>query len=105
MKLFIYLLFISSCLNSWSLDLNEAKLQGFVGEQINGYIGIVRGANGELIDMVRSINQQRYDHYHAIAQRNGTKTKQVELVGGRKALDKTPTGFYVKSFDGQWRKR
>lgn len=103
-RLAVLVLFSFSC-SSWGLDLTEAKLLGFVGEQVNGYIGIVKGATGEITQLVRQINQQRYDQYKTIASRNSTKLKQVELVGGRRALAKTPTGYYVKSFDGRWRKR
>ncbi|OIQ03176.1 MAG: DUF1318 domain-containing protein [Zetaproteobacteria bacterium CG06_land_8_20_14_3_00_59_53] len=83
-------------------DLRSAKAAGYVGEQPNGYLGIVPGAPGDVPGLVADINQQRRAAYQNIAQSNGTSLGTVEQLAGRKAIEKTPAGQFVQSPSGQW---
>jgi len=87
--------------NAWAADLHQAKAAGQVGEQINGYLGIVSNAPG-VPALVQSINQQRRAIYQSIAQKNGTSLQAVESLAGQKAISKTPSGQYVQSASGAW---
>lgn len=86
---------------AWSADLHSAKAAGQVGEQPNGYLGIVRNEPG-VSALVQSINQQRRAAYQNIARKNGTSLQAVEQLAGRKAIEKTPSGQYIMTPSGQW---
>ncbi len=91
---------------SWAIGLHEAKAQGLVGEQANGYLGLVkRPASAEVKALMRSINAKRRQHYQSIAQRNNTALNVVEALAGKKAIERTPSGQYVKLPSGRWVKK
>jgi uncharacterized protein len=91
---------------SWSLTLEEAKAQGMVGEQPNGYLGIVQpGASAEVQALVNNVNQKRRQTYEDIARRNSTKLEAVEMLAGKTAIDNTRPGNLVRSPSGQWVKK
>lgn len=87
--------------NAYALDLQTAKAQGYVGEQANGYLGIVKNASG-VQALTNDINSRRRAHYEKIAQRNKTSLQVVETLAGKKAIDKTPHGQYVRDPSGNW---
>ena len=84
--------------------LEEAKRAGIVGEQANGYLGVVdaRGTPAARA-LVNDINDQRRERYRAIAERNGIELEAVELLAGRKAIEKTPAGQFIRPASGPWR--
>jgi uncharacterized protein YdbL (DUF1318 family) len=84
-------------------SLEQAKAQGLVGEQANGYLGVVAAsAPAEVKALVANINQKRKQEYQAIAQRNKTSLDAVEALAGKKAIELTPAGQYVRPPSGQW---
>lgn len=87
-----------------ALDLDSAKQQGLVGEQPNGYLGVVK-ATPAAIELAADINAKRRAAYDAIAKKNGAAIDQVALVAGQKAIEKALPGSYVKTPDGQWVKK
>ena len=90
----------------WAIDLHQAKAQGFVGEQPNGYLGLVNpGASGDVKAMMNDINAKRRQEYEAIAQRTNTTLDVVEALAGKKAIERTPSGQYVKLPSGKWLKK
>ena len=88
--------------NAGAADLRGAKAAGYIGEQPNGYLGIVPGAPGDVPTLVADINQQRRAAYQNIAKSNGTSVQAVEQIAGQKAIEKTPAGQYIQSPSGQW---
>ena len=90
----------------WAISLQDAKAQGLVGEQPNGYLGLVKANTGaEVKAMMNNINAQRKKEYQAIARRNNTELNVVEALAGKKAIEMTQSGQYVKLPSGQWVKR
>ena len=87
--------------NANALDLQSAKAQGYVGEQANGYLGIVKNAAG-VQALVDDINHRRKLHYQEIARKNGTSLQVVETLAGKTAIEKTPRGQYVRTPSGEW---
>ncbi|SEA39753.1 YdbL family protein [Alkalimonas amylolytica] len=84
--------------------LGPAKEQGLIGEQINGYLGVVQ-ANAEAQQIVELINDARRAEYSRIARDNNIAVADVEARAGQRAIERTPAGQFVK-LDGQWvRKR
>ncbi len=86
---------------AFALDLDAAKNQGLVGEQPDGYLGVVK-ATPAAVELVADINQKRRAAYERIAKQNGITLDQVARLAGQKAIDKTDAGDYVRTPEGQW---
>ena len=87
-----------------ALDLNEAKQRGLGGEMATGYIGAVKGATSDVASLIRSINGKRRDKYEKIAQGHKVSVTDVEVLAGKKAIEKTPRGQFVNTGSG-WKKK
>jgi len=72
-----------------------------VGEQPDGYLGVVK-ATPAAVELVADINEKRRAAYERIAKENGITLDQVARLAGQKAIDKTDAGDYVRTPDGQW---
>jgi len=93
-------------LPSWGLTLEEAKAQGTVGEQPNGYPGLVQpSASAEVQALVKDVNQKRRQMYEEISRRNSTQLEAVEMLAGKTAIDNTKPGNFIRSPSGQWLKK
>ena len=92
--------------SSWAIDLQAAKSQGLVGEQPNGYLASVKSTPGkDVAALIEAINAARKTEYIKIAKRNNTQLGAVERLAGKKAIEKTPAGQYVRSASGTWVKK
>jgi uncharacterized protein YdbL (DUF1318 family) len=88
---------------AWAMSLDEAKGQGLVGEQTNGYLGIVTPPGSrDLRDLVENVNLRRKDEYERIAARNGIAIAQVEQLAGKRAIERSAKGQYVRLPNGSW---
>lgn len=97
---------IASPLSAWSMELDAAKQQGLVGEQADGYLGIVTPSpSSEVTALVEEVNAKRRAQYQRIATQNGIALADVEALAGQKTIDKTPSGYYVKPPGSGWRKK
>jgi uncharacterized protein YdbL (DUF1318 family) len=86
--------------------LDDAKAAGDVGEQADGYLGIVSPpASAAVQALVADINTRRRDQYRAIASRNGIDLEAVEVLAGQKAMEKTPAGQFIRPAGGAWRRK
>jgi uncharacterized protein len=88
----------------FALSLEEAKTKGLIGEQTNGYLGVVVAGNAEAQAVVNDINQKRRQAYQDIARRDGTNLSTVETLAGEKAIEKTKPGNFVEGPRG-WIKK
>ncbi|BCN93649.1 hypothetical protein THMIRHAM_14340 [Thiomicrorhabdus immobilis] len=95
---------------AWSMDLSAAmaqlstvKSQGLVGEQQNGYLGVVKNQNNAQ-SVVQLINQARNEQYQKMAQTHNVNLSEIEALAGKKAIEKTPSGQYI-NIDGKWMKK
>lgn len=108
-KLFAGILLTSTLVTgAWALDLNgamnaltDAKASGLVGEQPNGYLGVVKNS-GDAQQITKLINDARKAEYQKVAKDNGISLGDVESMAGQKAIDKTPKGQYIQA-NGQWK--
>ncbi len=91
------LLFFGS--SAYAMTLQEAKAAGLLGEQSDGYVGVV-SATPEANQIAASVNTQRRAEYQVIANRNGTSLNAVETLAGQTAIKKTPGGQYVNTGGG-----
>lgn len=91
---------------SYALTLQEAKSEGLVGEQINGYVGlVVESAPAEVLALARDVNRQRRELYQQIARQNNISVEQVAALAFEKAVEATPTGQYLQEASGSWVKK
>lgn len=91
------------CQPALALDLKTAKAQGLVGETTTGYLAPVKPTSAAL-ELVKAINAKRKQHYLQIAKRNKTALTAVEQLAGKKAIQKTPAGQFIK-IGGVWKKK
>ena len=86
--------------------LTQPKADGWIGEQANGYSGFVKpGAPGHIKPLVDEVNANRRLGYQRIAQKQGIPLAEVEKVGGKKAIEKTRRGNYIKPAGKDWQKK
>lgn len=90
-------------LNGAMSNLGQAKSAGLVGEQPNGYLGVVN-QQGSADEIARLINDARRAEYKKLAKDNNIQLSDVETMAGKKALEKTPTGQYIQ-LNGKWLKK
>lgn len=109
-KAFVFLMSLTLALPVMAMNLQQAmgalgsaKEQGLVGEQPNGYLGVV-SATGNAADIVRLVNQARKEQYQKMAQDNGIALKDVEVMAGQKAIEKTARNHFIQ-VDGKWVKK
>jgi len=86
--------------------LTQPKADGLIGEQVNGYIGLVRqDVPSDIRKLVNAVNAKRKAGYQEIATKQGVSLESVELVGGNTAIEKTLPGNYVRDANGVWHKK
>jgi len=86
--------------------LDQPKADGLIGEQANGYLGLVRqDVPADVKALVRDVNERRKARYQDIAGKQSVSLAEVEKVGGTTAIEKTLPGNYVKQSGGAWRKK
>jgi len=82
-----------------------ARAGGEVGEQPDGYLGLVGAASGELRALVNNINIQRKSAYTAKAQASGATVEQLAFTSGCNLIAQTSAGEKYKTPDGVWKTR
>src|SRR5690554_2633173 len=80
-------------------NLGAAKEQGLIGEKPDGYLGVVK-AEGNAGEIVQLINKARKAEYQRLAESNGISVKDVEVIAGKKAIERTQSGHYI--YSGGW---
>ncbi len=87
-------------------DLASAKKAGWLGEQPNGYLGLVSTAAPAAVKkLMAEINHERKRRYQAIAAKHGLPLRKVERMAGKKAIAKSAHGVYIRLPSGVWRRK
>lgn len=89
---------------AFAISLDEAKAQGLVGEQLDGYLGLVV-QNNEARKVVEDVNAKRKQVYLKLAQKNGVSAEVVAKLAAEKAAEKTASGHYIQNMQGEWVKK
>lgn len=89
---------------AYSIDLQTAKDQGLIGETTSGYLAAVKSPSPEVSALIESINAKRREKFKEIATRNNTSLEAVEQLAGKKAIEKSAPGSYVK-VGGSWQQK
>jgi hypothetical protein len=86
--------------------LTKPKADGLIGEQANGYIGLVKqDVPADIRKLVNDVNAKRKAGYQKIAAKQGTSLSDVEKIGGNTAIERTIKGNYIRDASGRWRKK
>ncbi|BAJ02614.1 YdbL family protein [Shewanella violacea] len=91
-------------LNAFAISLHDAKSQGLVGEQTNGYLGIVKSSQ-DANSLAKLVNAKRKVHYEKIAKKNGISVNEVAKRAAEKAMNATKKGRYIQTKSGKWIKK
>ena len=86
--------------------IESAKDQCLIGEQSDGYLGVVDGKtiSTETEREMRSVNNQRKTAYANIAEQRGITVQQVGQIAAANLIEKANTGECVEATDGWVRK-
>jgi uncharacterized protein len=82
-----------------------ARSAGKVGEQADGYLGIVGAADPALQRMVDDINIKRRAVYAEKAKENNATLEAYALTAGCQAVARTVAGEKYRAPDGAWQTR
>ncbi|WP_373287501.1 YdbL family protein [Stakelama pacifica] len=88
-----------------SMSWQQAKQQGLIGEQPDGYLGIVGNATPDLRKIVSDINIKRKAAYTQQAQANGATVEQFAFTTGCNLIARTDPGEMYQTPSGAWKKR
>ena len=102
--LLLFLVLSLVCQPALAIDLRTAKARGLVGETATGYLAPVKPPSPEVARLIQTINAKRKQQYQKIAKGNGTSLHAVEILAGKKAIEKTPHGQFIK-INGKWKKK
>ncbi len=93
---------------AWAQADESASLRasGSVGEQSDGYLGVVGQGSSGVRDQVNAINIKRRALYTDLARQRGVTIQEVGVAIGCKLLaNKVGQGESYRLPDGEWRKR
>lgn len=82
--------------------LDQARSQGLVGDQADGYLGVVSAAPPNVVAEVQRINLERREEYARIAQEQGASVEAVGAIFGQQLFQRTRSGEYFRDATGQW---
>ncbi|MEO1730426.1 MAG: YdbL family protein [Pseudomonadota bacterium] len=82
-----------------------ARAAGQVGEQVNGYLGVVGANTPELQRIVDDINIKRKSVYARKARENNATIEQYAMTAGCQAIARTVPGEKYQAPDRSWKTR
>ena len=87
--------------------VEDAKAKCIVGEQADGYLGVVDpvAASDAVKREVRNINQQRKAHFAELAAKNGITIEDAAALTGKRLVEGATSGQCVRMPDGAWAKQ
>ncbi len=101
------LLFSGSALamdwNSLKPKYEQAKAMGIIGEQPNGYLGVIKqSSDADLI--VSNVNEWRKKRYQQTALEQGIPLNSIENGAGQRLYQRAEPGHYLL-INGKWVKK
>lgn len=86
--------------------VDAAKAAGTVGEQSDGYLGLVSGSvSSEVRAAVNDINIQRKQAYTNMARKKGESVDNVAKVFALEIIGRVPSGQMVRDAGGNWQRK
>lgn len=84
----------------------ELRATGQVGEQADGYLGIVGAPSASLRAQVDAVNIKRRAYYTDLAAKRGAKIEEVAATTACELFrSKVAPGQFYRGTDGVWKKR
>ena len=84
----------------------QLRASGQVGEQADGYLGLVGSAPADIRAQVDSVNIKRRAYYTDLAAKRGAKIEEVAATTACELFrTKVAQGQYYRLPDGVWRQR
>ena len=77
-------------------------MQGVVGEQADGFLGIVKGGDPALRAAVAEINAGRAAAYRDTAAKTGVTAEAAGQATARQLIARLPAGEFYKAEGGAW---
>jgi uncharacterized protein YdbL (DUF1318 family) len=92
---------------AWFQDASaQLRATGKVGEQADGYLGVVGSADASLRAQVDAINIKRRAYYTDLAGKRGAKIEEVAAATACEIFSsRIAPGQYFRLADGVWRQR
>lgn len=84
-------------------DLEQAKLEGRVGETSRGYVASVSGDSDAAL--VERANARRRAEYQQLATAHQASLEDVEAIAGARRLRDSAPGAMVQDATGRWRRQ
>jgi uncharacterized protein YdbL (DUF1318 family) len=88
---FVMLLTFLVASPAMALDLQQARSQGIIAEQPNGYITVVKDSP-EARSLVHEVNYARQQEYQRISEQNGQPIDVVAAIAAQQIAEKTKSG-------------
>ena len=85
--------------------VDAGKAQGLVGEQADGYLGLVRASDPATSAGVAHINAARAKVYADIAAKTGVTVAQAGEATAIQLIAKLPAGAFYKPAGGDWTRK
>ena len=85
--------------------VDAGKVSGTVGEQADGYLGVVSGGDAALRAAVAEINTGRAAAYKDIAAKSGVTPEAAGQATAKQLYGRLAPGQYWKPLDGGWTKK
>ncbi len=85
--------------------VDAAKVAGIVGEQGDGFLGIVTSADGAVMAAVTNINAGRAAVYADTAAKSGTTRDAAGQATAATLIARAPAGQFIKPIGGTWTKK
>jgi uncharacterized protein len=85
--------------------VDQAKAAGVVGEQADGFLGLVGGGDPAVRAAVAEINAGRAQAYREAAGRSGVSPEAAGQATARQLAARLPPGQYFRTADGRWERR
>jgi uncharacterized protein YdbL (DUF1318 family) len=86
--------------------VDAAKAQGLVGEQADGFLGLVRGSADPAVSRaLAAINAGRATTYSQIAAKTGVTAQAAGEATGQQLIGRLQSGEYYRPLNGSWTRK
>jgi uncharacterized protein YdbL (DUF1318 family) len=85
--------------------VDAAKIAGTVGEQGDGFLGLVTPGDADLTAAVAEINARRADLYRDTAAKTGVTVEAAGQATARQLYGRIASGQWYKPLGGDWTRK
>lgn len=89
---------------AFALDLQAARAQGAVGEELSGYVSALK-PGAEVSALVAEVNGRRTQEYARISKTNGQPVDVVAKLAAAQIIGKLPAGSMYQNASGGWQQK